>query len=268
MNINNDFLSSFLNNTTDLKKLNSTFNEGNPFKFLVIDNFLPPKLAKTIYSNFPSLDSMKIKYKGLNEYKAEDSSFEKFPPEFQQLKIFFQSEEFNEWICKVTGINNLYSIDDRLGTGLHQGGNKSFLDIHVDYNIHPIKKMHRKLNMIIFFNYEWQQNWGGQLELWDKDKMECFVKVEPIFNRMALFECNDISYHGYSQINCPESVTRKSYYHYFFLPVPDGIKYHDTIFLPRPSDSLSKKTVTRVKEYCKNKAKLILYKMGYTKFLE
>ncbi|MEI9808493.1 MAG: 2OG-Fe(II) oxygenase [Bacteroidota bacterium] len=48
-------------------------------------------------------------------------------------------------------------------TDLHQGANHSFLDIHIDYNLHPIKKLYRKLNLIIFVNEQWENGWGGHL---------------------------------------------------------------------------------------------------------
>ncbi|MEO6540557.1 MAG: 2OG-Fe(II) oxygenase, partial [Ferruginibacter sp.] len=179
---------------------------------------------------------------------------------------FIHSPLITEWISNITGLKNLSTIDDRLGAGLHQGGNNSFLDIHIDYNIHPIKKKQRKLNLLIFFNKEWDENWGGMLELWNKTS--CFTKILPSFNRMVLFECNEISYHGYSRISCLESITRKSYYHYFFQPIADGLTFHDTIFLSKASDSFSKKLLTKTKEFMKNKIKLIFYKTGLQRFLK
>ena len=95
--------------------------------------------------------------------------------------------------AKVTGIPGLQTIEDRLGYGLHQGANQSFLDIHIDYNLHPLRKLYRKLNLIIFLNESWESNWGGHLELWDADVANCVQSIAPVFNRCALFECSEIS---------------------------------------------------------------------------
>jgi Rps23 Pro-64 3,4-dihydroxylase Tpa1-like proline 4-hydroxylase len=249
-----------------IKELNHSFNNKAPFKFLIVDNFLITALAEQIESAFPSINSMKVKYKGINENKAEDSSFEKFDATIQELNTFIHSQLLNEWISNITGLKNLSTINDRLGAGLHQGGNNSFLDIHIDYNIHPINKKQRKLNLLIFFNKGWKEEWGGQLELWDKTS--CFIKILPSFNRMVLFECNEISYHGYSMISCLNTITRKSYYHYFFQPIAEGTSYHDTIFLTKDSYSFSKKALTKSKEFLKNKIKLIFYKTGIQRFLK
>ena len=261
-----EVLNKTLTSIQKIADLKSRFNNTAPFKYIVIDNFLEKDLARKITDSFPSMDSMKTKYKGLNENKAEDSTFENFSEPIQQLNHFISSAYFIEWISSITGFEDLQSINDRLGAGLHQGGNNSFLDIHIDYNIHPVKKLHRKLNLIIFFNEEWKTNWGGLLELWDKTN--CFEKITPAFNRMVLFECNEISYHGYDCINCAENITRRSYYHYFFCGVPKGLSYHDTVFLLKPNDSLRKKILTGSKEFIKNKIKYIFFKVGFHKYLK
>jgi len=266
MHANQIMINPGLLDAEKIKELNYSFNNKTPFKFLVIDDFLIAEPAAHIEAAFPSIDSMKVRYKGINEDKAEDSSFEKFDPIIKELNAFIHSPVLNEWLSNVTGLKNLSTINDRLGAGLHQGGNNSFLDIHIDYNIHPIQKKQRKLNLLIFFNKGWKEEWGGQLELWDKTS--CFIKILPSFNRMVLFECNEISYHGYSTINCPDSITRKSYYHYFFQPIAAGTTYHDTIFLAKDSYSFRKKALTKSKEFLKNKIKLIFYKTGLQRFLK
>ncbi len=63
----------------------------------------------------------------------------------------------------MTEISSLQVIDDRLGYGLHQGANHSFLDILIDYNLHPLKKLYRKLNLIIFLNLKWENTWATTL---------------------------------------------------------------------------------------------------------
>jgi Rps23 Pro-64 3,4-dihydroxylase Tpa1-like proline 4-hydroxylase len=90
--------------------------------------------------------------------------------------------------------------DDNLGTGLHQGTDGSFLDIHVDFNIHHIKNVHRRLNMLIYLNKNWKPEYGGAMEMWNAD-MSKMVKAVPCeFNRCLVFETSEISYHGYSKI--------------------------------------------------------------------
>jgi Rps23 Pro-64 3,4-dihydroxylase Tpa1-like proline 4-hydroxylase len=249
------------------KKLYSDFCSNKPVRHLVIDGFLKKEIAGSIHDNFPSMEEMNTHYKGINEKKAEHSNFSSLHHSFEQLHQELSSPTFMMWIQAVTGIDSLQTINDRLGYGLHQGANHSFLDIHIDYNLHPIKKLYRKLNLIIFFNEQWLAEWGGHLELWDAEVKNCIQSISPVFNRCVIFECSNISYHGYSKINVPEGVTRKSCYQYYFTPAPDTISFHDTIFKPRPQESAIKKIGTYSKDFIKNTGKKVLLKLGLKKFL-
>ena len=248
--------------------LKELFNENLPIRHVVIDDFLEQDLAKMLMDHFPSLAAMKTHYKGINEKKSEDSDFSKHHASFSTLHQQLSSPLILDWLSQLTDIDELHSIDDRLGYGLHQGGNNSFLDIHIDYNIHPLKKQSRRLNLILFFNASWETDWGGHLELWDKDVKNCIQSIAPVFNRCVIFECSNISYHGYSRIHVPEQITRKSYYQYYFTPPGKDISFHDTIFKSRPKESFAKKIATPVKEFAKNTVKRMLMKLGWKKFLE
>jgi hypothetical protein len=246
----------------------AVFNTNTPIRHVVIDNLLDNRFALDVHAHFPSLAAMKTHYHGLNEQKSEDSNFEKLDSCFSLLHEALSSELFLQWLQEWTGVNNYSVINDRLGFGLHQGGNNSFLDIHIDYNIPPIQKLYRKLNFILFFNPVWEGNYGGHLELWDKDVKNCIQSIAPIFNRCVIFECSDVSYHGYNKIEVPEGITRKSYYQYYFIPVPQETIYHDTVFKTRPQEAFFKKIATPVKELAKNTAKRMLLKTGMKKFLK
>jgi Rps23 Pro-64 3,4-dihydroxylase Tpa1-like proline 4-hydroxylase len=248
--------------------LRNTFEGAAPFRHLIIDEFLQSSFADNILKFFPPLLSMKTHYTGLNERKAEDTNFEKLDKIFTSLHEALSSPEFLNWLEAITSISPIQTIDDRLGYGLHQGGNRSFLDIHIDYNIHPIHKLRRRLNLLLFFNPHWESQWGGNLEFWDSKVENRIQNIVPQFNRAVIFECSEISFHGYSRMIMPEGITRKSYYQYYFTPVAENTNFHDTLFKPRPEDSVLKKIVVPAKEYLKNAAKKILLSLGFEKFLK
>ncbi|RZK10250.1 MAG: 2OG-Fe(II) oxygenase [Flavobacterium sp.] len=248
-----------------LRQLEESFANAKPYRHLVIDGFLEPNVAQDLATNFPTLERMKTKYNGINERKAEHSELASLSPYFQQLKTGLFAAEFIHCVEMITGINDLLAIDDRFGYGLHQGGNGSFLDIHIDYNLHPVVKKQRRLNLLIFLNPYWEEEWGGMLQLWNADVTECVTSIAPVFNRCVLFECNEISYHGYNQINCPDNVRRKSFYTYYFSEPISKLSFHDTIFKPLPQDTFIKKIVVTGKERVKNTVKNLLYKLGFLK---
>lgn len=243
--------------------LKTSFDSALPYRHLVIDNFLIPAMADDMYQRFPAYELFNKKYKGLNEFKAEGSNFQDFDPVFAQLRDEIASKEFCQWLSNVSGISDLYSVPDALGAGLHQGGNGSFLDVHIDFNIHVEQNIHRRINLLIFFNKDWKEEYGGGTELWNADMTMCEKKVIPWHNRCLIFETSEISYHGYDKIMIPENVTRKSFYTYFYTDLrADAVSYHDTVFKARPTDTGLKKAITPVKESLKNFIKASLKKLG------
>lgn len=261
-------LTQKISDETYVTKLKNCFAIAKPYKHVVIDNFLDNSFAQALAKNFPSLESMKTKYNGINEKKAEHSELGSLTPEFHQLKEALFNKDFIHFIEQVSGAGNLLVFDDRYGYGLHQGGNGSFLDIHIDYNLHPLKKKQRCLNLLLFLNEEWDESWGGMLQFWNADVTKCIEAIAPKFNRCVLFECSNISYHGYNQIQCPGPITRKSFYTYFFLEPVTKMNFHDTVFKPLPHDNRWKKIIVTSKEVLKNRIKRILYKTGLIRLLK
>ena len=252
----------------NLSALHKCFIEAEPFPYLCIDNFLEEELANSLSEHFPSLEAMNTIYHGINENKGEHSSFENLHHSFTILKQQLLNDTFIQKIEKISGINNLEVIQDRYGSGLSQGGKGSFLDIHIDYNLHPVAKKQRRINLLIFLNKTWEKEWCGYLEFWDASHTKCITSVEPRFNRCVIFICNNISYHGYSNIKCPEYVTRKSFYLYFFSKPEKKLLYHDTVFTTAGNHKFIYKYRIIVKEFFKNSIKRILYYSGLNKFLK
>lgn len=246
-----------------IAQLRQEFDQAKPYKHLVVDGFLDNSFAEELHANFPTVEDLKVHWKGMNENKFEGSEFENFHPRFRELKTALFNQEFYQWVSAVTGIEEVFITDDSLGAGLHQGADGSFLDIHIDFNIHHIKNVHRRLNLLIYLEKDWKDEYGGHLELWNADMTNCDKKVRPEFNRAVIFETNEISYHGYGKITLPKGVTRKSFFAYFYTNEHEGASgYHDTIFKARPEEGTMKKVKTEVKETLKNTAKSTLKKMG------
>ncbi|OYU97212.1 MAG: hypothetical protein CFE21_02665 [Bacteroidetes bacterium B1(2017)] len=258
-------INTSLFNEVSIDQLKKSFAESKPYKHVVIDGFLKPEIADELFDGFPKEEVFNKKYKGVNEYKAEGSNFEDFPALFTQLREDLHSPVWCQIMSKITGIDDLFSVPDALGGGLHQGANGSFLDIHIDFNIHADRGIHRRVNLLIFFNRDWKEEYGGHTELWNADMTNLDKKVFPSFNRCLIFETNEISYHGYAAIKVPDGVTRKSFYAYYYTALrDDAAKYHDTVFKARPTDSTIKKALTPVKEGAKNFIKRQLRRFGIT----
>jgi Rps23 Pro-64 3,4-dihydroxylase Tpa1-like proline 4-hydroxylase len=217
------------------------FREAKPFPHLVVDNFLDASIATKAYEFFPKMEDMDT----LNDYrqrKAQDPAINKFHPIYQEI-IFehLHSHRLLQWLARVTGINNLKADAQLYASGLAQGANGSFLNVHLDNSSHPVNPWFRRINLIVYLNARWNEEKGGQLEFWNKD-MEISTAVLPVFNRMALFATDKRSWHGYRPVNSPDGDTRKSINIYYFTEdSPDGADYyHVTTFKARKSETINK----------------------------
>jgi Rps23 Pro-64 3,4-dihydroxylase Tpa1-like proline 4-hydroxylase len=112
------------------------------------------------------------------------------------------------------------------------------IDVHLDYNIHPKLNLRRCVNLILFLSQDWQEEWGGQLELWDNQMQNCVKKITPKFNRAILFTTNDISYHGQPEpVMCPEGETRKTLTLWYHTEMKEqATDRYRGLFFKRPQD--------------------------------
>lgn len=248
-----------------LAQLHQEYSNGNPCKHIVMDNFLRPEVAEQLFDNFPKLDTLNVKRKSLNEKKSEDYHFERFHPIFQDVKDVIMSETFcHELIGKIAGIDGLFVTTDNTGAGVHQGGDGSYVDVHIDFNMSTKFNAWRRLNLLVYLNKGWKDEYGGALELWDKNMNNCEKMIYPYFNRAVLFYTDENAPHGYRKMSLPEGVTRKSFYSYFYTPVEEGMEFRDSTFIARPDESFLKRTLTSVKETIKVNIKSALFKLGFT----
>jgi len=230
-------------NPIDKEALRNEFQNAQPFPFFCIDNFLDDEFANQVLGAFPSYVRARQvgkEFKGVNEKgKVQVTDSNLFAEPVQRLNQALASPEFLDLLSYVTGMPNLLADDQLVGGGIHQTGPRGHLDVHVDFNYIKERDLHRRLNILIYFNKGWERGWGGNIELWDREVKNCAHSFSPIFNRCVVFETNEISFHGVSAVRCPEGVSRKSFAAYYYTkeaPAHWTGKSHDTIFRARPEE--------------------------------
>lgn len=225
------------------KQLSNQYQEAQPFPHIVIDKFLPETILDSVLDEFNKNENWwydKVKwtepYQVNKFYWPHDiETANNMPndlPTISALVNYLNSPIMLKYLEELTGINNLI-VDELLsGGGLHKITSGGKLAIHRDYNVHPTKKIYRRLNLLIYLNKEWKKEWEGYLELWDKDYTKLEVSVEPIFNRAVIFTISDDSLHGHpAPLNTPENVSRNSIALYYFTEVkPNDENEHPVVF--------------------------------------
>ncbi|XOJ73951.1 2OG-Fe(II) oxygenase [Candidatus Pelagibacter sp. Uisw_114] len=97
------------------------------------------------------------------------------------------SIKFLNWLKSFTGEEIILPDPELVGGGIHSTVKGGFLKIHADFNWNKRLKLYRKLNLLIYLNKKWNDEWGGDLELWSKDVKTCEKKIIPIFNKTCNF---------------------------------------------------------------------------------
>lgn len=231
----------------DVDELRNRARSAKPFPFFSLDNFLETEFADRVLDSYPSYETALEKGKtfhAVNEKgKVQMTDSQVFPPAVKELNEVLASQEWLDVLSYVMDIPNLLPDDQLVGGGIHQTGPRGHLDVHVDFNYLTERDLHRRLNILVYFNKNWKPEWGGNVELWDKDVKVCHHSSSPIFNRCVVFATSEISYHGVTAVKCPEGNSRKSFAAYYYTKeAPAGWDgtVHSTIFKARP-DEVAKK---------------------------
>lgn len=225
--------------------LRERVQQAKPFPHFCIDNFLDEAFANQVLDAFPSFEeAAKIghMFSAVNEkMKIQVTDSSRFAKPIADLNHALEEPAFLELLSEVFEIPGLIPDEELVGGGIHQTGARGHLDVHVDFNYIEDREIHRRLNILIYFNKDWKPEWGGNIELWDKDVRVCHHSFSPVFNRCIVFETSEISYHGVTAVRCPEDRSRKSFAAYYYTkgapPHWDG-EMHSTNFRARPDEFL------------------------------
>jgi Rps23 Pro-64 3,4-dihydroxylase Tpa1-like proline 4-hydroxylase len=232
-------------NPLDREALRNQFRNAQPFPYMVIDNFLVPGAAEEVARSYPTFDQAReqgFMFNFVNEQrKVQITDSQKFPDPVRRLNEAVSSPQFLADLEYITGIPRILADEQLAGGGMHLTSAGGRLDVHVDFNLIEDRKLFRRLNILIYLNPVWEESWGGQIELWDREVKNCHQRCLPALNRCLIFETNDISYHGVARVTAPADMVRQSFAAYYYTreaPAHWDGTAHSTVFRARPDEKL------------------------------
>ena len=201
----------------DADKLRERFQSAEPYQYLVIDDFLDADFASKVHdearSTIPNRDASNEITQSL---KVACTDWDAFQTATHQLITLLNSRQFMDWLESVVDISGLFGDPELEGGGIHQTRRGGFLKMHTDFNWHAGLQADRRVNLLLYLNRDWQPEYGGELVLSDLEQDKS-VEVEPMFNRMVVFNTNDLTLHGHPDpLRFPDDYPRTSIAMYYY----------------------------------------------------
>lgn len=226
--------------------LKPTYNNAAEFPHIVFNDFINPTILDDVAREALFLvneeDEETSEWRmGTKKYdpmidhdsqihKRGIRDLEKMPLYMNLLCRYFNSDEFISFLRDLTGISDLVPDWGLEGGGFHVTYPGGLLNIHHDFNykddIAPVR-MYRKVNLLIYLNEEWEDDWQGALELWKSDLTEDFKTLQPKYGRAIIFNIEDAP-HGHPEpLMCPPGESRRSLAFYYYSQTPPNNRLYD-----------------------------------------
>jgi hypothetical protein len=219
------------------------FQHREPFRHVVIDDFFDTETCTRLLDEFPPFERGNARNEaGELGNKSTVEKIRGLGPTYTALDDLIQTRGFLDLIGKITGIPDLLYDPWYFGGGTHENRHGQDLDAHVDFNRHPVERWHRRLNLIVYLNHEWDEAWGGALDLHSDPRAsdDSIISIAPRYNRAVIFETTEWSWHGFRRIDLPDGrkdLSRRSIALYFYTaqrPADELADTHSTIYVDAP----------------------------------
>lgn len=230
-----------------LEEKTGQYRNAPSFPHIIIDDFFPQDVLQKTIQLFP--DSVTQEQHGDITGAMDDGTVTQFRKNWLSMElkvdVFIRrlywelnSAPFIDFVSRLTGIENLLPDPYFAGAGIHETAPGGLLMVHADYNKHPQLGLDRRCNIIIYLNEDWDESYGGHLEIWNREMTVCHERIAPVANRCVIFSTGKYSYHGHPDpLTCPPGRSRRSLAMYYYTngrPEPESQQGHPTLFQKRP----------------------------------
>ena len=177
-----------------------SFSNAKPFKFTFVENVFDANFYEKLYQTYPKIDDswtevgnmykvQKVKFWGdpVNSLQVNEGSDSTFSKEWNELKLYTESEEFLSNFRKFTG-TTVNKLKDFLFISYKKGG---FQLPHI-HNVGP-----NTLVFVLYFSKGWEEgDAGGTYIASEPDESKIIFEPYNLDNSMAVFQDSPKAAHG------------------------------------------------------------------------
>ncbi len=226
------------------------YQSKTPYHYTCVDDFLPPEILRRVREEALAMGEKASEHSSANEKLKTSYNPDRMPPYSKAVFQALNSRAFIQFLEKMSGIKGLIPDPYFKGGGIHRTNTTGFLSIHADFNHHSIMNLERRLNLLIYLNPDWKEEFGGSFEVWTDDMKTKVADFAPVMNRMCCFSTGDDTMHGNPEpVNHPNGDPRLSIALYYYTATwEEGRVGQSTVFKQRPGskDAASSEAILRV----------------------
>ncbi len=226
------------------------YQSKSPYHYTCVDNFLPIEILEKVREEALAMGDSPAEHESGNEKLKTSFNPDRMPAYSKAVFHALNSRAFIQFLENMSGIKGLIPDPYYGGGGVHRTNTTGFLGIHADFNHHTIMNLERRLNVLIYLNPDWKEEYGGSFEIWTNDMSEKVDGFAPIMNRMCCFSTGSDTMRGNPEpVNHPNGDPRLSIALYYYTATWDDARVaQSTVFKQRPghNDARSNEAMLRV----------------------
>lgn len=229
-------LKSLSDNEEQLK--NQFQNDISSIRSFYLDDLLPEEITNQIHQVFPKPEQMVLK-RSIREDKYVAAQMNLYNPLLEEIIFAFQDERIVQKVGEICGIDNPIPDENLYAGGISMMGNGQFLNPHLDNSHDKDRNLWRVLNLLFYVTPNWEEEYGGNLELWPDGMNNKQITIHSKFNRLAVMETHNDSLHSVSPVVFEGYRCCVSNYYFSDKPMRKEDTFHVTSFRGRPENKIT-----------------------------
>lgn len=217
--------------------------------YFFIDDILPLPIAQQINDVFPKPEQMVLK-KSIREDKFVAAQMNLYHPILEEIIYAFQDERIVKIIADICEIEEAFADENLYAGGLSMMGNQQFLNPHLDNSHDKDRARWRVLNLLYYVTPNWDEEYGGNLELWPNGLKEDQITLHSKFNRLVVMATHNNSLHSVSPVVFDGFRRCVSNYYFSNNPIYASDTFHVTSFRGRPENKFTD-TILQLDTWCR-----------------
>ncbi|AWH86726.1 2OG-Fe(II) oxygenase [Flavobacterium album] len=206
--------------------------------YFFLDDLLPKEMATEIYRAFPPAGEM-VHKKSIREDKYVAAQMNKYNPLLEEIIYAFQDKRIVDVVSEICGLSGIMPDEHLYAGGISAMGYKQFLNPHLDNSHDKDRERWRVLNLLYYVTTDWNEEYGGNLELWPDGMRQKQVTIYSKFNRLAVMATHNKSLHSVSPVIYEGLRCCVSNYYFSKEPLQQTDTFHVTSFRGRPENKVT-----------------------------